>query len=291
MNMLKTNPKIDMDLLDDGSYSFQYRAKYEIADIRELLNTINREKHKSGVLESDIRDCYPDIEADCRRLIVGGDIIALKNKEKKSYVMYPRGKAYLTELSKTIKAKPGSLDIDTKSCLTDEIRRGDAIKIHQTWFRVSSSTNDNNQRAAAPFSVTSDKELSEKNVYIYEFDGKKLPLDGEYDGEMEFEGRAIRHGTTNDIRTAWFETMEQINADFKESFDDTILDKELVRLDLITKPGTTLKRVIGTRKETTNKKKVRKQRFSTVGNSNVHLQGTTLERVAEEMFQKKKEEG
>jgi hypothetical protein len=284
--MLKNNPKIDMELLDDDSYSYQYRAKYEIADIKELLNVINREKHKSGVLESDIRDCYPDIEADCRRLIVGGDIIALKNKEKKSYVMYPRGKAYLTELSGTIKAKPGCLNVETKNNLTDEIRRGDAIKIDQTWFRVSSSTNDNNQRASAPFSVTSDKELSDKNVYIYDFDEKKLTLDGEYDGEIMFEGRAIRHGATNDIRKAWFETMEQIN---KESFDDATLEKELLRLDLISKAGTTLKRVIATRKETTNKK-VRKQRVSTTNSSNVHLKGTALEQIAEELYKKKREE-
>ena len=289
MNMLKSNPKVDMELLDDGSYSFQYRVKYEISDLKEMLHVINRESHKSGVLESDIRDCYPDIESDCRRLIVGGDIIALKNKEKKSYVMYPRGKAYLTELSGNVKAKPGSLEIETKSNLSDEIRRGDAIKIDQTWFRVSSSTNDNNQRAAAPFSVTSDKELSDKNVYIYEFNEKKLPLDGEYDGEIVFGGRAVRHGTTNDIRKAWFDTMEQINTEFKEKFDDATLDKELVRLDLISKPGTALKRVIATRKETTNKK-VRKQRVSTSGTSNTHLIGTLIERVAEEMYQKKRDE-
>ena len=289
--MLKNNPKVDMELLEDGlSYSFQYRAKYEIADLKELLNTINREKYKSGVLESDIRDCYPEIEADCRRLIVGGDIIALKNKEKKSFVMYPRGKPYLTELAGTVRAKPGTLNVETTNSLINEIRRGDAIKIDQTWFRVSSSTNDNNQRAAAPFSVTSDKELSDKNVYIYNFNEKSLTLDGEYDGDNVFEGKAIRHGVSNDVRKSWFETMERIKKDFKESFDNESLDKELLRLGLVSKPGTILKRVIGTRKETT-KKKIRKQRISSTASSNLHLKGTELERVAEEMDKKRRELG
>lgn len=74
------------------------------------------------VLE-DIKDCYPGIESDCSAFIIGGDVIATKNKELKSIVLYPRGDAFYTKLSGIVTACPGKSSIQTSVSLLDEIRR------------------------------------------------------------------------------------------------------------------------------------------------------------------------
>jgi len=67
----------------------------------QLIETIRRSKN--GVVLADIKNCYEGIEADCGSMIVGGDIIAVKNKvEFKSLVLYPRGRPFLTKLSGTV---------------------------------------------------------------------------------------------------------------------------------------------------------------------------------------------
>jgi hypothetical protein len=81
LDMMKNNPKIDLEESAEGILSFQYRAKYEIRSVWQLLvvrvmlwvivhTSMNRNKHellrviervKTGVLLSDIEDCYPDL--------------------------------------------------------------------------------------------------------------------------------------------------------------------------------------------------------------------------------------
>jgi hypothetical protein len=43
------------------------------------------------------------------------------------------------------------------------------------------------QRASAPLSVTSNKELSSKNVYYYEFKDKSIPLDGDFADDNTYQ--------------------------------------------------------------------------------------------------------
>jgi hypothetical protein len=84
---------------------------------------------KSGVLLSDVHDCYPDLgritmftlacscglifrilyglEHHVLEMIVGGKIIAVKNSEKRTQTLYPRGKPFLTTLPGDVKAVPG----------------------------------------------------------------------------------------------------------------------------------------------------------------------------------------
>jgi hypothetical protein len=62
-------------------------------------------------------------------LIIGGDIIACKNKTLKSFVLYPRGTPFYTQLSGKVTATPGSNMLRTTADLTGEIRRGDAIRV------------------------------------------------------------------------------------------------------------------------------------------------------------------
>lgn len=64
----------------------------------QLCETIRRSRN--GVVLQDIKNCYEGVEADVGSLIVGGDIIAAKNKvEFKSLILYPRGKPFLSKLS------------------------------------------------------------------------------------------------------------------------------------------------------------------------------------------------
>lgn len=128
LGMLKSNPRVEQQQYGSNagekSLAFQYRARYNIrydlylhlgrsgAEINmssssyilycsnksQLIETIRRSKN--GVVLADIKNCYEGIEADCGSMIVGGDIIAVKNKvEFKSLVLYPRGRPFLTKLS------------------------------------------------------------------------------------------------------------------------------------------------------------------------------------------------
>ena len=198
LDMLKSNPKVECEWSAEDDLSFQYRAKFVIANKRELLDTIRRVQ--CGISSTDICNpdtlgegsgffCYPGIDQDIQNLIVGGEIIACKNKAMKSAILYPRGKPFFVPLSGTVTATPGRQGISTSEALMDEIRRGDAIGLGDvslglSWYRVSSNVGGGKQaeRATAPLSVTSETDLSDKNVYRDRFDAVELPLDGDYDG-------------------------------------------------------------------------------------------------------------
>jgi hypothetical protein len=225
-------------------------------------------------------------------MIVGGKLIACKNTEKKTIVLYPRGKPFLTTLPGTVTATPGKQIITTSANTTEAIRRGDAICIHQnnasdygSWYRVSSGTDSANeaQRAKAPLSVTSDKEMSKRNVYSEEFDAKHLPLDGDYDGDVAVvNGIALKHGCSNDIRTSWANTGNEIKQFVGR---EQALTAELLRHKLITRSNDdNTRRIVGGKaKMISAGKKERKKRAisaSSSSNHNVHLVGTALEFLA-----------
>lgn len=117
-----------------------------MAELKEAVKRV-----KTGIAFLDIEMCYPDISKnwsiydfgrydrylvlfnvvdDCKEMIVGGeDVIAIKNTDKKTFVMYPRGKPFYTRLSGTITAKPNQFYVQTSESLLDEIRRGDAVSV------------------------------------------------------------------------------------------------------------------------------------------------------------------
>jgi uncharacterized protein YjcR len=137
LEMLKSNPMIDQIVHEDGMLYFQYRAKFNIKNKVELLNLIIRVRN--GIVLEDIKNCYPDIESDCMSLIVGGSIIAGKNKEKKSLVLYPRGEKFVSKLSAQVIATPGKQTIQTNVSLLKEVLRGEAVMVDTTWYRVDSA--------------------------------------------------------------------------------------------------------------------------------------------------------
>lgn len=84
-------------------------------------------------------------------------------------------------------ATPGQQLVRTSASLLGEIRRGEAIQVGDSWYRVGSAigsgaAGEQVQRAAAPPSVTSDRDMSDRNVYCDPYTSELLPLDGDYDG-------------------------------------------------------------------------------------------------------------
>ena len=238
LDMMKSNPKLDVETSEDGVCSFQYRDKYRITNMWELKQTVDRVK--TGVVMSDIITSYQGIEHDCNTLIIGGDIIACKNKALKTFVLYPRGTPFYTPLGGKVTAEPGSNMCRTLVDLTGEIRRGDAIRVpykataagaagasgatgasllarfgttstEGSWFRVATAELGADRQVQS-LSVTSDQESSlraggvaghaQKKAKEYHdvFTGGWLPLDGDFDGDEVSKGKALRHGCTNDVR-------------------------------------------------------------------------------------------
>lgn len=239
LDMLKSNPKIDVVMYLDGkgniSYNFQFVREHVVRNINELKEQIKRSRN--GILFDDIKDCYPDILNDVKSLIIGGElVIACKNKEKKSFVIYPRGKAFLTKLSGNVTGVKTSNLLKTSTSLVNEIRRGDAICIDREWYRVSCTIGqglerEQRQRSTAPLSVSSDKELSDRNIYHEPFTETILPLDGTFIGETMVSKSAKRHGCSNDIRKSWESTILEV----KKFRSDDDIEQALLRLGLITK--------------------------------------------------------
>ena len=115
------------------------------------------------------------------------------------------------------------------------------------------------------------------------FDDSTIPLDGEYD-EDEYHGKACKHGCSNDIRELWSRTAEDLNP-FKKEFDrfDVILENELIRLKLLTRPGSAP--VTRLPKGGVKQKRLKKSTGQSGGwskfsrPSNTHLLGTELGKV------------
>jgi TFA2 Winged helix domain 2 len=192
--------------------TYAYQSKFpSVRDRKSLLAQINRAKE--GVSFEDLIDSYDDVENDLDALITAGDIIAIANTEDKKKILFPRGEPFLTELdgiislpvrvngqssstsgstsaagasastTTTIPSRPiDFVSTDTDPC--SQIRRGEAIQIGGTWFRVSSkvqegSKKDQPQRAVAPLSVVSLDDMAKRNVgqYIRKLSEKSIPTD------------------------------------------------------------------------------------------------------------------
>ena len=301
LDMIKSNPKVEVErrYIDDALF-FNYRQRFEIRNKVDLLREI--ERVASGISMKEITNppAYPDVEEDCHSMIVGGEIIAAKNKEFRA-VLYPRGQPFITRLSGDVTAVPGSADLTTSSDLREEIRRGDAIRVglRGDWYRVSSAAPFGREldRQTAPLSVSSERDMSDKNVYRDEFDTITLPLDGDFEGQDDgngsnngkYDGGAYRHGCANNIRAVWADTATDLKKVISRANDPNAnaaaLRKELVHLKLISS-GTSVEAGLNARKtlqKARNRDKVRKKRKyserSGTKSFNDHLKGSHLEEV------------
>lgn len=215
-------------------------------------------------------------------MIVGGEIIACKNKEKKTFILFPRGIPFYSELSGTLKATPRRQQVTTSSSLLKEIRRGEALKCGQYWYRVSCSVGGGShgqpQRATAPPSVTLDKEMSDRNVYLDPFTADSIPLDGGFEGTEEFFGKAIKHGVANDIKDRWNATVDDLKPFFGH---DELLRQELIKkkqVPAILQGDSGISKMVVSTNKTKRKRKERPLNMLSGGfGTNSHLRGTDLE--------------
>ncbi|KAK1742604.1 transcription initiation factor TFIIE subunit beta [Skeletonema marinoi] len=229
-NMLANNPKVNVEEVPDPEnpslsiMHYGYRAKFStVRDRATLLAQINRCKH--GVKWSDLTDAYDDVEKDLKKLLAGGEILGVNNPEERDKVLFPRGDHFLVELDGCVTVDLPELPVEPEDkndlarmeaykqellrlkhvrqatshlIKTDidhrtQIRRGEAVRVGNVWFRVSSAVREgvslDNQppRAQAPPSVVSMKDLSKKNEvdgYVRRFDQNTLPLDGSLSEEV-----------------------------------------------------------------------------------------------------------
>jgi hypothetical protein len=268
--------------------------------VSDLLNLIQRVQ--TGVSDHDVADCYHGVKEDIKALITSGislfyefpqysnlsppasgQVIACKNKDKdhKDIILYPRQQPFFVNLSGEIRALPGKEEVETSIDLTSEIRRGDAILVGENYFRVdcriSGGRANQPERARAPLSVSSltTHDLRGKNVYYLDFTDKCIPLDREFDGMEPFTGKALKHGCTNDIRDLWKKSQEVA---FPLLSDQVRLQDELIRLKLLTRPGSEIatKSKIGDGEPKQKRMKTTQKQSRFNRQTNTHLIGTEL---------------
>ena len=92
-----------------------------------------------GMPIEDLIDCYVGVEEDLKELTRTGEIICVKNADKGAEVYYSRGQTFLVDLSGVVTVEAGSYLTHSSHDTTDEIRRGDAFRVGDNWFRVSAA--------------------------------------------------------------------------------------------------------------------------------------------------------
>jgi len=232
-------------------------------------------------------------------MIVGGEIIAIKNKDSKTLVLYPRGKAFLTGLSGQITAIPARQSVTTTITAKDEIRRGEAIRIGHEWYRVScavgsGNTSEQTQRSTAPPSVTLDKDLSEKNNYYLRFTENEIPLDGDFVEKEVYTGIAYKHGCTNDVKEYWKHTLEEYKGFIGHDYalKEELYKHQLISNYMLTQHDQNMKKKVY--KSTDKKRGLRKPKPSSMKTTgygvNAHLHGTDIGRILQETREKSHQE-
>ncbi|KAJ0408523.1 hypothetical protein P43SY_006453 [Pythium insidiosum] len=177
--------------------------------------------------------------------------------------------------------------------VSNELRRGDAVRIGDHWLRVSAAVKTSSSARPAPFagmasksvSSTRDPNVSKKIRYVLKFDHEHLPLDAAF---PDAKGRdlsnsdkwdqlpkrgpkfqMVKHGCSNDIRQLWKDTLRNWPVDRAE------FEKKLVQAGLTTQAKLdATRRQIKRRKKEDKKPRMRKQREIKI--SNQHLIGTEL---------------
>lgn len=209
---------------------------------------------------------------------VGGDMIQVKAKSKPlGVVLYPRGPMFLCKLPGEVVAPLGRSSISTTAPLHEDIRRGDAIRVGSSWFRVSTNTGKMSVKSQAPLSVSSVKDMAASNQYLDVFDDTTLPLDAHYDARSDYRGSAYKHGCSNDIRALWAQTVSDVRGYVERKEEgERALQEELLRLKLISVANADLVRKPVARSIKSTKKPRKKRVTATASLHSQHLIGTEL---------------
>ncbi|KAG1684990.1 hypothetical protein DVH05_009820 [Phytophthora capsici] len=284
---LKNNPKVRVQ-----GDQYAYQAKYDIKNQMQLLKILDRTP--DGMPIEDLIDCYVGVEDDLKELTRTGEIICLKNADKGAEVYYSRGPAFLVDLSGVATVEAGSYLAHSSQDITSEIRRGDAFRVGDNWFRVSAAVKSSSTTRPAPFagmatksvSSTRDPNVSKKIKYMFKFDKDHLPLDVPFPDAKRRnvassdrwdllpkrgpKFQMVKHGCSNDIRQLWRDTLRTWPSDRAE------FDKKLVQAGLTTQAKVDASRRQMKRRLKEDKKKNRPRKQRDIKITNHHLIGTKL---------------
>ncbi|KAH7476926.1 hypothetical protein PRIC1_000937 [Phytophthora ramorum] len=284
---LKNNPKVRVQ-----GNQYAYQAKYDIKNRMQLLKILDR--IPEGMPLEDLIDCYVGVEDDLKDLTRTGEIICLKNADKGAEVYYSRGPTFLVDLSGVSTVEAGSYLAHSSQDITDEIRRGDAFRVGDNWFRVSAAVKSSSTTRPAPFagmatksvSSTRDPNVSKKIKYMFKFDKDHLPLDVPFPDAKRRnvassdrwdllpkrgpKFQMVKHGCTNDIRQLWRDTLRTWPSDRAE------FEKKLVQAGLTTQAKVDANRRQMKRRLKEDKKKNRPRKQRDIKITNHHLIGTKL---------------
>lgn len=234
-----------------------------------------------------MKDSYEGIEDDIEEMVNSGEIIGISNYP--DLIMYPRNQRFLTRLSGDFKLCQGSNIVQTFQDNQKEIRRGDAVKFGDVWYRISSvirSAPIGKQpiRAKPPASVSSLIEMNNRNDYLYNYTDSQLPLSKVVDALPPKEVEAVpseqipnlspgpannstvivhgfKYGCTNDLREKWQQTFEHMKT--KEILgNDRKLEQELLKADLIQSAGIFTNDIKKRQAPTTNALAVKRPRMN-----------------------------
>lgn len=87
----------------------------------------------------DLNDCYAGVENDLKDFTRTGEVICLKNAESGSEVFYARGTPFYVDVGGKATVEPGCYLAHASQDITQDVRRGDAIRIGDQWVRVSAA--------------------------------------------------------------------------------------------------------------------------------------------------------
>ena len=144
---LKRNVYIGYDESTD-SVSFQH----EMLNVdKDSLPTFLASK-RGGVSREELLEFNPGLESAVNDLLRQAEVLPLlgtKNSNQRCLMMFPRGFDFRVPLSGKVSAKPDSRFLQTSVDLRGEVRRGDAIIIEGTKYRVSGEPNQLAKKSVA----------------------------------------------------------------------------------------------------------------------------------------------
>uniref|UniRef100_H3GFD0 TFA2 Winged helix domain-containing protein n=1 Tax=Phytophthora ramorum TaxID=164328 RepID=H3GFD0_PHYRM len=281
---LKNNPKVRVQ---GNQYAYQVRGESSCWAARwlaqmQLLKILDR--IPEGMPLEDLIDCYVGVEDDLKDLTRTGEIICLKNADKGAEVYYSRGPTFLVDLSGVSTVEAGSYLAHSSQDITDEIRRGDAFRVGDNWFRVSAAVKLQYHPPGAICRNGDKKRVV--NTYMFKFDKDHLPLDVPFPDAKRRnvassdrwdllpkrgpKFQMVKHGCTNDIRQLWRDTLRTWPSDRAE------FEKKLVQAGLTTQAKVDANRRQMKRRLKEDKKKNRPRKQRDIKITNHHLIGTKL---------------
>lgn len=274
---------------EEGGLS--YEPKFNVRDKQGILRLV-LQRGSSGVLGSEIADCYPNSGRDLQELVDEGSMGGISRKgefgaAKKSIypavqaVVFPRNGNYLVSLGK------GKIVMDNVEGLNvrfgkggkveDRIRRGEGVRVlsdvgYALAGRVSSEVKmgvgrfEQPPKAVPPLSLSSNTDLRPRANYVRPLEGDTMPLAIGFRGEAEVD--VFRYGASKKVRNLWLETRDSVPK------DDARLIDQLVKYKIGLPTESRLARVKHAPKAEVGKKRKsyveKKNRIST----NTHLEGT-----------------